>query len=166
MMGPSSALRLWKVMVAIAVIAVAMAAWVRVFEADLMLLVIFLAFSAGPLLAASWEVLRGKDPLDGGLLGGVLTGVWLGIVLGLLMLPAFRMAGSARPQDMISGGLACVLACLVVGVAWGALIGYTVRWLAGPRQSRLSRNNSTQSPPWKHVRECADSNHTHPSSAP
>jgi hypothetical protein len=165
-MGPSSALRLWKVMVAIAVVAIAMAAWVRIFKSDPILLIILLAFSAGPLLAAAWRVIRARDPLDGGVLGGALSGVGLGIVLGLLMLPAFRTTGSARPVNAISGALACVLACFVVGVAWGAFLGYLVRWLADPGQSRLSRNSSTQSLPRKKGGACTDSNYAHPSSTP
>jgi hypothetical protein len=120
-MDQPKSLRLWKIMVAIAAVALVTAAYVRVFRSDLDLLMIVLAFSPGPLLAATWQAIRGRDPLNGGLLGGAINGVGLGIV---------EMA-TTNPVDIVVSGLLYLMVFFIAGVGWGAIIGNAIRWLAG-----------------------------------
>jgi hypothetical protein len=109
-----------------------MAAYFRVFRSDVGLLMIVLSFSPGPLLAATWQAICGRDPLDGGLLGGVINGVCLGIV---------EMA-TTNPVDIGGSGLLYLMVFFIAGVGWGAIIGNAIRWLAGSGQtSRLPHLN-------------------------
>jgi hypothetical protein len=120
-----------------------MAAYFRVFRSDVGLLMIVLSFSPGPLLAATWQAICGRDPLNGGLLGGVINGVSLGIV-------------EATTNPVVSG-LLYLMVFFIAGVGWGAIIGNAIRWLAGsdqtsrhPHLSPPSRAESAEEKPLRY----------------